>query len=170
MKISQIGIDLIKHFEGFISKPYLCPAGVATIGYGSTKYVDGKKVKLNDKAVNENEATLLLKNTLTIYENIVNKKVKVQLKQNQFDALVSHTYNTGGSNTLFNLKESFEDKKLSIKDDFMVSKTIENDEILDEIIVVTNNSANGDFKGQIKINSSNEKYQQIANNLNKTFG
>jgi len=103
MKTSQIGIDLIKHFEGFISKPYLCPAGVATIGYGSTKYVDGKKVKLNDKATNENEATLLLKNTLTIYENIVNKKVKVQLKQSQFDALVSHTYNTGGSNTLFNL-------------------------------------------------------------------
>ena len=103
MKTSQIGIDLIKHFEGFISKPYLCPAGVATIGYGSTKYVDGKKVKLNDKAINENEATLLLKNTLTIYENIVNKKAKVQLKQSQFDALVSHTYNTGGSNTLFNL-------------------------------------------------------------------
>lgn len=103
MKTSQIGIDLIKHFEGFISKPYLCPAGVSTIGFGSTKYVDGKKVKLNDKAINENEATLLLKNTLTIYENIVNKKVKVQLKQNQFDALVSHTYNTGGSNTLFNL-------------------------------------------------------------------
>lgn len=103
MKTSQIGIDLIKYFEGFISKPYLCPAGVATIGYGSTKYVDGKKVKLNDKAINENEATLLLKNTLAIYENIVNKKVKVQLKQSQFDALVSHTYNTGGSNTLFNL-------------------------------------------------------------------
>lgn len=103
MKTSQIGVSLIKHFEGFISKPYLCPAGVATIGYGSTKYVDGKKVKLNDKAINENEATLLLKNTLAIYENIVNKKVKVQLKQSQFDALVSHTYNTGGSNTLFNL-------------------------------------------------------------------
>jgi len=103
MKTSQIGVDLIKHFEGFISKPYLCPARVATIGYGSTKYGDGKKVKLNDKAINENEATLLLKNTLIIYENIVNKKVKVQLKQSQFDALVSHTYNTGGSNTLFNL-------------------------------------------------------------------
>ena len=103
MKTSDIGVSLIKHFEGFISKPYLCPAGVATIGYGSTKYADGKKVKLNDKAINENEATLLLKNTLIVYENIVNKKVKVQLKQSQFDALVSHTYNTGGSNTLFNL-------------------------------------------------------------------
>lgn len=103
MKTSDIGVSLIKHFEGFVSKPYLCPAGVATIGYGSTKYADDKKVKLNDKAINENEATLLLKNTLIIYENIVNKKVKVQLKQSQFDALVSHTYNTGGSNTLFNL-------------------------------------------------------------------
>lgn len=124
MITSQIGVDLIKHFEGFISKPYLCPAGVATIGYGSTKYADGKKVKLNDEAINENEATLLLKNTLTVYENIVNKKVKVQLKQSQFDALVSHTYNTGGSNTLFNLinneandesiKKWFETKYISV--------------------------------------------------------
>ena len=103
MKTSDIGVSLIKHFEGFKAKPYLCPAGVATIGYGSTKYVDGKKVKLNDKSINENEATLLLKNTLTVYENIVNKKIKVQLKQCQFDALVSHTYNTGGSDTLFKL-------------------------------------------------------------------
>jgi len=103
MKTSDIGVSLIKHFEGFISKPYLCPAGVVTIGYGSTKYVDGKKVKLNGKSINENEATLLLKNTLIVYENIVNKKVKLQLKQSQFDALVSHTYNTGGSDTLFNL-------------------------------------------------------------------
>lgn len=133
MKTSQIGIDLIKYFEGFISKPYLCPAGVATIGYGSTKYVDGKKVKLNDKVINENEATLLLKNTLTIYENIVNKKVKVQLKQSQFDALVSHTYNTGGSNTLFNLINN-ESNEESIKKWFETKYISANGKVLKGLV------------------------------------
>lgn len=103
MKTSQIGIDLIKHFEGFIAKPYLCPAKIPTIGYGSTKYADGKKIKLTDKPITELQAVELLKNTLSVYEKIVLNKVKVSLKQCQFDALVSHTYNTGGSNTLFNL-------------------------------------------------------------------
>lgn len=103
MKTSQIGIDLIKHFEGFIAKPYLCPAKIPTIGYGSTKYADGKKIKLTDKPITELQAVELLKSTLSVYEKIVLNKVKVLLKQCQFDALVSHTYNTGGSNTLFNL-------------------------------------------------------------------
>ena len=133
MKTSQIGIDLIRHSEGFISKPYLCPAGVVTIGYGSTKYVDGNKVKLNDKSINENEATLLLKNTLTIYENIVNKKVKVQLKQSQFDALVSHTYNTGGSNTLFNLINN-EANEESIKKWFETKYITANSKVLKGLI------------------------------------
>jgi len=133
MKISDIGVSLIKHFEGFISKPYLCPAGVATIGYGSTKYADGKKIKLNDKSINENEATLLLKNTLTVYENIVNKKVKVQLKQSQFDALVSHTYNTGGSSTLFNLINN-EANNESIKKWFETKYISANDKVLKGLI------------------------------------
>ena len=103
MKTSQIGIDLIKFFEGFKSKPYLCPAKVPTIGYGSTMYADGTKVKLSDPNVTELKAEELLKNTLTTYENTVLKNVKVPLKQQEFDALVSHTYNTGGSQTLFKM-------------------------------------------------------------------
>ena len=103
MKTSQIGIDLIKHFEGFKSKPYLCPAKIPTIGYGSTFYKNGKKVTLKDKPINEEEAEDLLKLILKSFELIVLKKIKVPLKQNQFDALVSHTYNTGGSDTLFKL-------------------------------------------------------------------
>ena len=39
MKISQNGIDLIKHFEGCELESYLCSAGVLTIGYGTTKNV-----------------------------------------------------------------------------------------------------------------------------------
>ena len=103
METSKIGIDLIKFFEGFKSKPYLCPAKIPTIGYGSTFYKNGKKVTLKDKPINEEEAEQLLAKDLEIFENIVRRKVKVPLKQNQFDALVSHTYNTGGSDTLFKL-------------------------------------------------------------------
>ena len=54
MKITdcnQLGIDLIKKFEGFKAKPYKCPAGVNTIGYGSTFYPDGSKVKLTDPEI-----------------------------------------------------------------------------------------------------------------------
>ena len=106
METSKIGIDLIKFFEGFKSKPYLCPAKIPTIGYGSTFYKNGKKVTLKDKPINEEEAEDLLKLILKSFELIVLKKIKVPLKQNQFDALVSHTYNTGGSDTLFYLVNS----------------------------------------------------------------
>jgi len=104
MKTSQIGVDLIKHFEGFKSKPYLCPAGIPTIGYGSTRRADGTKVKLTDNPISEAEAEDLLQSTLIEYENIVTSKLTRPVKQNQFDALVSHAYNTGGSSkTLFGL-------------------------------------------------------------------
>ena len=44
MKVSQKGLDLIKKFEGLKLKPYLCSAGVPTIGYGNTYYANGKRV------------------------------------------------------------------------------------------------------------------------------
>lgn len=99
MKISEKGISLIKKYEGFFSKPYLCPANVPTIGYGLTYYPKtNKKVTLNDRPISELEATDLLKEVLVIYENEVKKHVKKPLNQNQFDALVSFTYNLGGTN------------------------------------------------------------------------
>ena len=103
MKTSQIGINLIKYFEGFKAKPYLCPAKIPTIGYGATFYKDGKKVTLQDKPITEEGAEELLKLILKSFESIVMRKIKIPLKQCQFDALVSHTYNTGGSDTLFKL-------------------------------------------------------------------
>ena len=103
MKTSDIGVSLIKHFEGFKSKPYLCPAKIPTIGYGNTFYKDGKKVTLKDKPITEVEAEFLLKLILKDFELIVTRKLKKPVKQNQFDALVSHTFNTGGSDTLFRL-------------------------------------------------------------------
>jgi len=43
--------DLCRRFEGFRARPYVCPAGVATIGYGATCYLDGRPVKLTDRPI-----------------------------------------------------------------------------------------------------------------------
>lgn len=102
MKTSQIGIDLIKFFEGEKLKAYKCPAGVWTIGVGSTFYEDGSKVKQGDIVTKERSTELLL-NTLKPFEEIVDRKITIDINQQQFDALVSHTFNTGGSDTLFKL-------------------------------------------------------------------
>jgi len=113
MKTSEEGKDLIKKFEGVRLKAYKCSAGVPTIGFGNTFYEDGKKVQMND-TINLERARDLFDMLLPRYEKIVLNKVKRVLKQNEFDALVSHTYNTGGSSTLFrlvNTNESIEDIK-----------------------------------------------------------
>lgn len=52
--------ELCRRFEGFRSRPYLCPAGVPTIGYGSTHYADGGRVKMSDPPIAEPEARALL--------------------------------------------------------------------------------------------------------------
>ena len=116
MKTSQIGINLIKHFEGLHDgnlkeiglQPKKDPIGIWTEGYGHAM-IDSKgyfiKTKTAPKATISTikQAEELLKKDLTVYELIIARKIKVPLKQQQFDALVSHTYNTGGSNTLFEL-------------------------------------------------------------------
>lgn len=98
MKTGRKGIELIKKYEGFRSHPYVCPAGVNTIGYGATYYLDGSKVKLTDKPITESEADELLVNMLPIYEQAVLRQVTSNINQNQFDALVSFTYNLGEGN------------------------------------------------------------------------
>lgn len=95
MKTSDKGLALIKSFEGFRARPYLCPAGVPTIGYGATYYPDGKKVTMRDKPVSEADATAMLRSMLVQYENGVERYVQVPITQGQFDALVSFAYNLG---------------------------------------------------------------------------
>ena len=102
MKTGTKGIELIKKWEGCELDAYVCEAGKNTIGFGNTFYEDGTKVKPGDK-ITRIRAEKLLMNLLPKYENVVNSKVKVPLTQNQFDALVSHTWNSGGSSTLFEL-------------------------------------------------------------------
>ncbi|WP_066836433.1 lysozyme [Rufibacter ruber] len=94
MKISKNGIELIKRFEGLRLKAYLCSAKVATIGYGTTKYPNGKAVKLGDTCTLE-EAEAYLKNDLKVFEFFVGKCLTRAVNQNQYDALVSFAYNCG---------------------------------------------------------------------------
>lgn len=101
MNVSSNGINLIKSFEGFQSKPYLCPAGVPTIGYGTTLYPTGKKVSLQDKPISELQAVIYLNYDLQQFVQSVNSLVKSVINQNQFDALVDFAYNLG-TNSLKN--------------------------------------------------------------------
>lgn len=95
MRTSKAGIQLIQSHEGLRLKPYLCPAGIPTIGYGSTFYPDGSAVKMTDAAITKERATELLAYALQKFENAVNDLVTQPLTQNQFDALVSFVYNVG---------------------------------------------------------------------------
>ena len=92
MKISNKGIELIKHFEGCETEAYKCPAGVWTIGYGHIKGVQDGDV------ITETQAHEMLVQELKEYENYILNGVEVDLNQNQFDAMVSWVYNLGNGN------------------------------------------------------------------------
>lgn len=116
MRTSKNGIDFIKKYEGLRQTAYRCPAGVLTIGYGHT----GMDVT-TDKTITEAEAERLLISDLRTIENAV-RTATGHLNQNQFDALVSFTYNVGARNlnrsTLLKyVKENPDDIK--IQDEFM---------------------------------------------------
>jgi GH24 family phage-related lysozyme (muramidase) len=87
--INQAGLSLVKNFEGFREAAYRCPAGVATIGYGTTS-----GVKMGDR-ITRQQGEELLKRDLEKFERAVSSAVKVPINDNQFSALVCFTYNVG---------------------------------------------------------------------------
>lgn len=98
MKITKIGakgLVLIKQFEGYRAKPYICSGGAKTIGYGSTYYDDGKRVTMQDKPITEAQASAMLNNILVSYEKSVDSFFRDDINQNQFDALCAFAYNVG---------------------------------------------------------------------------
>ncbi len=110
MKTSEKGILLIKNFEGLRLKAYQCSGSVWTIGWGTT-FMNGVKVKSGD-IIDEEMAEKLFRIDLEKHEAIVNSNIKISINQNQFDALVSHAFNTGGSETLFELINSGVENKI----------------------------------------------------------
>lgn len=94
MHISPSGIDLICNFEGKRLTAYDDGVGVWTIGFGTTVYPNGMKVKKGDTCT-EAQAKAYMAHDLKKFETAVNNAVTVPLSQNQFDALVSLAYNIG---------------------------------------------------------------------------
>jgi lysozyme len=92
MKTSQAGIDLIKRYEGFVSKPYLCPAGVWTVGYGSTR-----GITRDTPPVTKEQAEEILRRDVEFAEAAVMRLCPALKKQNRFDAIVSFTFNLGSA-------------------------------------------------------------------------
>jgi len=105
MKTSKNGRDLIRKFEGEKLKAYQCPAKVWTIGVGHT----GQDVKPG-LVITSEQSDKLLQSDLSKFESAVANLVKVPLNQNQFDALVSFSFNVGdgalGRSTLLKLINS----------------------------------------------------------------
>ncbi|HEY9833159.1 MAG TPA: peptidoglycan-binding protein [Stenomitos sp.] len=95
MKISPNCLTVIKKWEGFHLDAYSDPVGIPTIGYGTRRYPNGQKVRLGDK-ITEQEAEAFLKFECDKVAEEVSKLVSgVSLTQNQFDAIVSFSYNVG---------------------------------------------------------------------------
>lgn len=106
MITSEKGIKLIKHFEGCHFKPYLCPALLWTIGYGHVLYPEQNRLKMaerrsysvkseHNRSYSQEEVDGLLKQDLRRFELGVLRYITVPLKQNEFDALVSFSFNLG---------------------------------------------------------------------------
>lgn len=95
MTASDACLRIIADSEGFRSRPYLCPAGIPTIGYGCTYYADGRKVTLKDQPISQPDAWELLGVVAGRFADQITKASKVALTQGQLDALTSFAYNAG---------------------------------------------------------------------------
>lgn len=96
--------ELVAGFEGFRAKPYRCPAGVWTVGFGSTRDATGAPVTARTPAVTREGATALLRRDLEAFAASVALLVRVPLTEPQRAALCSFAYNVGakafGTSTL----------------------------------------------------------------------
>jgi lysozyme len=93
----ELAASLCRQFEGFRSKPYLCPANVATIGYGSTYYSDGRKVTLEDAPMDESTARALLMVELehTYLPGVLRNCPILATDEKKCNAIVDFVYNLG---------------------------------------------------------------------------
>ena len=93
----ELAAALCRQFEGYKAKPYLCPANVATIGYGSTYYADGRKVTLEDAPMDEPTARALLMFELehTYLPGALRHCPILATDERKLNAIVDFCYNLG---------------------------------------------------------------------------
>lgn len=96
MKTSQEMKELIARFEGLRLKAYKCPAGVWTIAFGATTF-NGKRIT-EGLVITKEQAYEQLERDLAVFENGVGRLVSKPINQDQFDALVSFSFNLGLGN------------------------------------------------------------------------
>lgn len=87
--------ELIKSTEELRTSPYKCPAGVATIGYGTTVYPNGKRVRTTDHPITKEKAEAYFNHSVGEVEKSIERLVTAPLQDCMFDALVSFVYNIG---------------------------------------------------------------------------
>lgn len=95
-----IAATLARRFEGLYLKPYICPAGVPTIGYGATFYENGERVKLTDPAITKERAeALLLWMIRNIYMPVLFKLCPSIVLQSpkRIAAIIDFLFNLGAS-------------------------------------------------------------------------
>lgn len=110
----EVAAALCRQFEGFRHRAYLCPAGIPTIGYGSTYYADGRKVTLNDPVITEEAARALLMHELqhTYAPGVARLCPNLLMHAGPFNAAVDFAYNLG----LGRLQSSTLRRKLTSQD------------------------------------------------------
>ena len=159
MKTSQAGVDLIKEFEGLRLESYFCASQVLTIGYGHT----GPDVWVG-QVITEPEAEKLLRDDLEIFERAVEELIDIDLTQNQFDALVSFTFNCGDGA----LEQSTLRRRLNAGED---PNTVAKEEL-----PKWNKGANGPLAGltrrreaEVKLFTLNNRILELCTNTNTWF-
>jgi lysozyme len=94
-----VAAALCRRFEGCRLRPYLCPAGVPSIGYGSTRYLDGRAVTLADPPITKMQAErLLLVTVRRTYLPAVMMLCPGVSDPRRLAALIDFTYNLGAGN------------------------------------------------------------------------
>ncbi len=118
MNVSQKGIDLIKQFEGLRLKAYQDSVGVWTIGYGTTVYPNGKRVKPGER-ISSLQAEEYIKVDINRRAAAIGE---LKVNQNQFDAIVSFAYNLGlgaWNKSTLRKKVIADNNDPAIRDEFM---------------------------------------------------
>lgn len=94
-KVSSVGLELITKEEGVVLHVYKDQIGLLTVGVGHLLTPEDKRTGRFNNGITREQAIELLKQDIVKTQNEIKKYVKVELNQNQFDALASMIFNTG---------------------------------------------------------------------------
>jgi lysozyme len=96
VKVNQATVALVAKWEGFKAKAYICPAGVLTVGYGTTNRAGLPGVNITrDTVVTEAQAMEWLRMGLDKFAAQIRPAITAPINENEFGAFVSLAYNIG---------------------------------------------------------------------------